>query len=80
MRAFSLARPDLPDWTAKLNKAEKDYDEAKQKLEEEFKKENPSDKYIEFLTANLEDAQKDKEHALQMLLQKQSRPSAAQQG
>ena len=61
---------------AEFAEAKEDYDEAKQKLEEEFKKENPNNKYIEFLTANKQDAQK----RIELLLQKQSQPSEAQQG
>ena len=88
------ARGDEPDWTAKLNNAEKDYDEAKkkhdekeQKLEAELRKENPQEKLIQFLQKTMEDAQttmqnaqKRIDFAQQMLLQKQSQPPEVQQG
>eukprot|EP00439_Symbiodinium_sp_Y106_P038996 s2676_g4.t1 len=84
-RAFSLVRPDLPDWTAefeeakaKYNTAEQDLSTAEQKLEEELQKENLKASYIEFLQQAMQNsqkrldfAQKDKEHAQQMLLQAQ---------
>ena len=86
------ARGDEPDWTAKLNKAETDYDEAKQEVkdaEKELKAEFQKDpqqrdqhriKFLQEAMQNsqqrLEFAQKDKE----MLLQAQSQQSEAQQG
>ncbi|CAE7243477.1 unnamed protein product [Symbiodinium sp. CCMP2592] len=78
-RAFSLARPELPNWPAKLNKAENDYDEAKQKLEAEFQKEpqQRDQQRIEFLQKAMQNAQKRLEFAQQMLLQAQSPPSEA---
>ncbi|CAE7944669.1 unnamed protein product [Symbiodinium necroappetens] len=43
--------------------------------QEEFKKENPSDKYIKFLQQVMQNSQKRLDFAQQMLLQKQSQPS-----
>ena len=67
-----------PDWTAEFAEAKAKYNTAGQKLEEELEKDpqQRDQQRIEFLQKAMQNAQKDKE----LLLQKQSQPSEAQQG
>ena len=66
------ARVDRSDADAKLDKAEKDYAEAKQKLEAALNTQSRDNDLIQFFKEAVQNAEKDKEFAQQMLLQSKS--------
>ena len=63
-----------PSWTSRWNKAEKDYDEAAQALDNAFQMESVNEPYVQHLQKKMQNAQKVKE----LLLQSKSQSSEAQ--